>query len=732
MTPARRRAGVAAVALVLAACVASPRRAAAGVDAWTAGVQPGGEILAAALLGDLCYAASDVLVFRSTDGCRHWSPVPPLANLQVQDVAIDVKQPTTAYAATLAGLWRTLDGGTTWTEITGGGAAGQHFDAVAVDRRTAGDAWFVDDAGGVWHTTASGTGSWSSVTTGLPEPPEGVVVDPTTGWIWSWSFSGSSVSVLTSSGGTWVPAHNGLTVPDTMRRIVPDVGAARLVLGASADAFTLPSTGGPSWVMDDSGLPTTSIFISVAGSATGTTYLVDVLGHVFRLVSGDTFWGEADGGLPSGFAYGVWADAATDGPLLAATGANQLGEGALWRSADRGDNWTRSDDGIAAVFVKAMAADPHQAGRLLITTATDGVQVSDDVGATWRMSVLAGVQRQVAFDPTRPGLVLAETNRGIVRSLDGGVTWSDPDVGNFAFALAFDATGRAIKAANADVQTSIDGGVTWTPLPATGLPAMSFIRVIVPDPVNAGDLWVVTDDDGPFLLPAGAASWSRHASGLPPGGMANLALDAHGAQAMYAATAAGLWRSTDRGTSWTRASGIPSDQIDDVIIDLRLGDVAYAAAGGIVYRTADAGTTWAATATPPNKIDRLAADADGHTLYGGTAGAGVLALSQSAPPVLVSPPTVTGELRPRSVLHGDPGSWDAVPPPTFVFQWLRCTRRGKRCRPIKKKGNQADYRVTAHDLGERLELTVDASNSTGAATATSSLTTPVRHGRSGR
>jgi hypothetical protein len=50
---------------------------------------------------------------------RDRTAVPALAKLHVFHLAIDVVQPATAYAAMLAGLWRTVDGGVRWTEITG-------------------------------------------------------------------------------------------------------------------------------------------------------------------------------------------------------------------------------------------------------------------------------------------------------------------------------------------------------------------------------------------------------------------------------------------------------------------------------------------------------------------------------------------------------------------------------------------------------------------------------------
>jgi len=720
--------------IVLLTLVGVSHPATAGVDVWTSGDQPGGEIHAAALAGEVCYAAGPSGLFRSTDGCATWSRIPALAGVSVSEVAIDVAQPTTAYAATSGGMWRTLDAGADWAEIgeigTGSGVRGTPFAAVAVDPTISGQAWFVE-GGHVWRTTTSGDGIWGDVTSNLASV-QGVVFDASTGWLWSWA-SGPYIAVQQSPGGMWVEGDSNLSPTFYPVRIVVDRAAGRLIFADDAGVASLPSMSGPGWIPLGAGLPSGVYAVDLAVDHANTAYLVDVRRNVFRLPTAETTWVRADGGLPGQVATHIAADRTTSGHLLAGTAGGSFGpiggQGPLWRSSDGGMTWMASATGFDAVHVNTLVADPSHRGGLLAGTQNDGVQRSADGGATWAPSSgIAGPTYVLAIDPTRPGVALAAlSSAGLWRSVDGGASWNPiaaPPAGAID-QLVFDSSGRAVAATGlGHVAASNDGGVTWGDLPMAGLPMFLFQYDLALDPLHAGDVWLATVN-GPLVLAAGATSWSARTTGLTTLVVTSLAFDAHRAGRVYAATSgAGIWRSDDGGGQWQRASnGIADSSPAQVVADVRVTGVAYAATYLGVYRTADAGETWTAMPAPGGGINRLATDADGHTIYGATDGMGVLALSQSAAPTIEAPPTISGKTRARKMLHGDPGGWDAVPAPDFAFQWIRCNRRGKHCRLIKK-ATHADLRLRGADVGHRLELGVTASNARGTATATS-LPTPV-------
>jgi hypothetical protein len=97
-------------------------------------------------------------------------------------------------------------------------------------------------------------------------------------------------------------------------------------------------------------------------------------------------------------------------------------------------------------------------------------------------------------------------------------------------------------------------------------------------------------------------------------------------------------------------------------------------------------------------------------------------VKRSAPKV-TSAPKISGTAQQGRKLIASTGVWSGSPAPSYRYQWLRCTSRG--CKPISKQVGR-NYRMTAADVGDRLEATVTASNSTGSASSRSKATKAVR------
>lgn len=715
--------------LLLLSVLAAGGPATAGIDAWTPGSQPGGLVTAAALAGDLCYAAGSQGIHRSSDGCRTWTRIDALAGIGVRDVAIDAVEPTRAYAATDQGLWRTLDGGVSWTTIEGG--FGSESARVAVNPAQAGEAWFAGFGGGVARTTTGGDGVAENVTDNLGPFLRGLVVDPTNGWAWTWS--GAGVQVRFAGATIWEMAGAGIQDPSGVRGIVVDRGASRLLLATANRVYTLPSNGAPSWTLIEIGLPEPHFLASLAADRDGTAFVVDLDRRVYRLASGSTVWTNADTGLPAGTPSAVWADARVAGRVLLRTAADffvpNVGQGPLWRSANGGATWSASASGYQAVDVQGLAVDPNHPGTVLAATTNDGVQRSADGGRTWTATTgLVEGPDKVAVDPRGTGVVLTMVEgTGVARSLDGGSSWGPPEPGSPTDVehLAFDADGTAFVGGGFAWQ-SVDGGASWTVLTSAGLPPGAYFKGMYPDP--AGDaLWAVLDDTASFvLLPAGGSTWVARGPGVPGHHMA-VAFDGFSPATIYAATLGdGVWRSDDAGETWAPASsGITSPFVSEVIADRRLGGVAYALAASGIFRTRDGGATWSALAPAPSGVVTLAVDADGHTLYAGTPGQGVLALTQSAPVVLRTAPSIAGTTRIRQTLQANVGTWEGVPAPDFALVWERCDRKLRRCKAIEGATGM-EYRLRRADRRRRIRLQVTASNILGADTAQSEPTAVVR------
>ena len=67
------------------------------------------------------YAGTAIGVFKSTDGGRDWGLVNAgLTDTYVRALAIDALTPTTLYAGTHGGVFKSTDGGATWEKLKNG------------------------------------------------------------------------------------------------------------------------------------------------------------------------------------------------------------------------------------------------------------------------------------------------------------------------------------------------------------------------------------------------------------------------------------------------------------------------------------------------------------------------------------------------------------------------------------------------------------------------------------
>ena len=223
--------------------------------------------------------------------------------------------------------------------------------------------------------------------------------------------------------------------------------------------------------------------------------------------------------------------------------------------------------------VSSIAVDPGSRGHVLCGAAGGGVWESTSAGAAWlpRTDCMPTLTiGAIAFDPSAPQTVYAGTGegnfyswlgQGVLRSSDGGTTWSvlaaNPFVGAGFFRIIVDAAnGQHLLAATTfGVYESTDGGSTWAQ-------------------VHAGTAWDI--------------------SAQPGGG---------GAAEVLAACSDGLQRSTDGGHTWA-AEALPGapGAWNRLAVSIAPSDptVAYAwgASGGTAYLWQRSGGAWTAVAPP--------------------------------------------------------------------------------------------------------------------------------------
>jgi photosystem II stability/assembly factor-like uncharacterized protein len=107
--------------------------------------------------------------------------------------------------------------------------------------------------------------------------------------------------------------------------------------------------------------------------------------------------------------------------------------GKAWVTRDSGAHWTQISAGLPTRWITGLAADAHDAGRVVITISgyrfgepLAHVFLSTDYGAHWQdihgnlPEIPVNVVR---LDPANPKTIFLGTDAGAYGSIDGGTTW---------------------------------------------------------------------------------------------------------------------------------------------------------------------------------------------------------------------------------------------------------------------------------------------------------------------
>ncbi len=285
-----------------------------------------------------------------------------------------------------------------------------------------------------------------------------------------------------------------------------------------------------------------------------------------------------------------------------------VNNGGVWKSTDYGRVWRPIFDDQPTGSIGAIAVAPSDPNVLYVGSGEglqrpdlstgDGIYKSTDGGAHWTHLGLRDGQQipAVVVDPRDPNRVFAavlghpygpNTERGVFRSTDGGVTWTKVlyrDENTGAFDVAFDPVdpntmyavlwagrqapweiGGSFNGPGSGLFKSTDGGTTWRPL-TRGLPASSdgLGRVgIATSPSRPSRLYALVDaprSGGLYRSDDAGESWALVNTDPRLWGrgsdFAELRVDPKNAEVLYDANVV-TWKSTDGGRSFTAFRGAP-------------------------------------------------------------------------------------------------------------------------------------------------------------------------------
>jgi photosystem II stability/assembly factor-like uncharacterized protein len=481
-----------------------------------------------------------------------WRALGPSA-AQVLALAASPNTPGRLYATASGGVWKSADGGQSWTATTAGPPTGDSLvanpsngDAVVV---AAGDCsvWVSSNAGTTWSHPPTRFGGVGGCTVLLAWSPSGL-------------FALARGKLYSSSDGGLVWSLVGTPPDGDAARDLLVIGTtpATIYVGTEYGTVRRSNDGGATWINRSAGLPTSSEDLpfpdvrrlAVDPTDDDTLYAeVNSVG-LFRTSDGGGVW-EAVPSPPGAVAplFEPVTLATTPTTLIASSGFT------LFRSQDGGASWTpatRSPGGLGSGSVTGFLADPSNPNALYMSAF--GVYRSLDAGATFSYSgngLDKAIVHSIVPVSGSPGSYLVATEGiGVQRTDDGGESWQVANEG---------VVGQTLQLA----AHPSDGDVFFL--------------------IAGGHLWKTTD---------GAAHWATSDAGFPYGASA-VAIDPSVPSNVYTAQTSTVYRSSDGGATWSGSPlPAPGGTVRHLAVDPTDGDRVYAGTDAAFYRSSDAGVSW--------------------------------------------------------------------------------------------------------------------------------------------
>lgn len=553
------------------------------------------------------YAGLGQGVFRSTDGGTTWSLAAgaPFVGVGFYGLEVDPSDHRTLYAATTAGMYVSSNGGTSWTQRRSGRAWSVSVHPAGGDTEV-----LSTTTGGLARSTDRGV-TWNAVNlSGVPNPA---------------NYARLSVDHAPSNGAVaWVWGASDPPVPvGAGMQLTPRLWRRPTLNGAFAAVQTIPEvrTGQAWYDWHVHGDPTsdraayvgeinllrverqgnTSVWTNLSSKTNGDSIHPDQHCLAFDPNDGNIVYAGCDGGV--------------------------------YRSPDRGVNWDDLNDGLGITEIEYLAQDVGSARWLLGGTQDNG-SIRYTGHHIWD-HVADGDGGDCGASTTDSDRVYHSFFRmGLERSADKGNTWTwvptanrDPAVYGQLFYPPLEANGLTVAQAGESVFLSRDGGVAFTEVALPGRPVATTMHMPSPDVVYVGTrngllfsiTWTGTAWGAPTALTSPRAAW-----------ISDIWVDPAAMNRIWVTSSelggGRVFSSHDSATTWAdRSAGLPALPINSVAVHPNNANRVWVAADKGVFQTFDGGATWSSmSAGLPNcLVADLIYHPDAHVLRAGTRNRGI-------------------------------------------------------------------------------------------------------------
>jgi hypothetical protein len=519
------------------------------------------------------------------------------------------------YATLGAGVYRSTDGGTTWTVLATNPFVGVGFYDLVVDPADSKTIYAATTSG--FYVSTNAGASWSRKRA-------------LTCWDISVHPSGGGVELLASfEDGLFASANSGSTFTAVALPSQPAAAWTRLavdrvtaapdvayVFGAAGQSAHLWRRAGTVWTKITSlpaGMNITQAWYDWYVTASPTNSKQVYLGAI------DTYRGTLSGSTWS------WKDITTQGSksihpdqhcLTFSPGSSKIiyagNDGGIYRSPTNGSSWTALNKGLGITEVEYLASDPSTWQWIMAGTQDNGtirytgntvwdhiadgdggdcgvnqlnpnriyhsfyrvsLERSDNKGNTW--TPLSPTPTPSLFYPPVEVSVGTVGIGGVALILTrtGGPPWTSVPLGfpsgDGASAMrAVDANTFIVGSTQGRMVRAAWNGTTWSITNLTS-PAARFISCIAVDPSNPSRLWVTLSQLGGgrvYRSDDGGVTWTDRTAGLPGIPMNSVVVDPANYKRVWVSADVGVYETVNLGATWTSFSaGLPNAMAADLL-----------------------------------------------------------------------------------------------------------------------------------------------------------------------